>query len=479
MSIVDHRKIRVTTALRLMCLVALCLLGACSRDAIKLPFKDNANERAQHSVSGREESGTGNQISEVKLPYAPVIELSDEQQKTAGIRERKVSLSGVEAGVLELSSTVESPADKTGIVYSPAGGVVTRVLVDVGDTVRKGQVVAYVNSPDISDAQAAYLDALAKLSEARAQIQAVNARIEVSNSNVNRMQQLNKEGIASKKDVENARLTLLAVESEQAVAVGKLNAARAHIEAEKVKLRALGLKPPGDENSSELTSRDFARLHASAVTSELPIRSPVSGVVVRKDVNPGQNVGPATMAGSASSAGNAANRQNSMMTIADLHRVWVMLEVPQREVPKVKIGGLVDFKTESFPGKSFTGKITRIAEIFDPQSRTAQYRAEIDNPGGLLKPGMLIIAELQLNDGNGGMTVPPEAVQTLANKNVVFVRQGANRFAVREVRCGERSDKGVMIETGLSPGDTVVVAGTFYLKSAAMRSQIGEGVGTE
>lgn len=418
-------------------------------------------------------------------PFLLELVLTPQQEVTAEIQTARVYTGSVAGGILELSSTVETPADRTGILYSPVNGVVSRVLVDVGDHVRQGQVVAFVNSPDISDTQAAYLDALAKLSQAKAQLESVKARLELSKANERRVSQLNQEGITAQKDVENARAALVAVQSEEAAADGAVSAALAFREAARVKLKALGLREPdapaGQETPTRKGDDDHQpnEVHAptlvaskNMVTFELPVRSPVTGVVVKKDVFAGQSVGPgSTAVGTASGA-----HPTALLTVADLRKVWVMLEVPQREISRVKLGSYIDFRTESIPERSFRGRVTKLAESFDPHSRTAMVRAEIDNPGCLLKPGMLVIALMERTIATASeATVPSPAVQTIAGRDIVFVRRNNHHYQVRRVTCGQRSDTAVEIKTGLASGEQVVTGGAFYLKSEAMRQTISGG----
>lgn len=246
---------------------ALTVLGGC------------AMERSQASLvePGNSQKSGNSSRSEVLL--------TGDQERVAGIKTAPARLALVKSAPLELSSTVEAPADSTGIVYSPVNGVVARVLVDVGDSVNAGETVALVNSPDISDAQASYLQDLARLGQSKALLKTIQTRLEISRTNEKRVEALNKEGIAAKKDVENARAATVALRSEEAAAVGALNAARAHLEAARVKLRALGLAEPKIDYSKEFDPASTATSD-KIVTSSLPIRAPVSGVVVKKGVFP-------------------------------------------------------------------------------------------------------------------------------------------------------------------------------------------------
>ncbi|HMP51851.1 MAG TPA: efflux RND transporter periplasmic adaptor subunit, partial [Candidatus Melainabacteria bacterium] len=395
---------------------ALSVLGGC------------ALERSQASSVE-----PGNSQKSGKSSRSEIL-LTGDQERVAGIRTVPARLALVENTSLELSSTVEAPADSTGIVYSPVNGIVARVLVDVGDSVKAGETVALVNSPDISDAQASYLQDLARLGQSRALLKTIQTRLEISRTNEQRVEALNNEGIAAKKDVENARAATVALRSEEAAAVGALNAARAHLEAAMVKLRALGLAEPKIDYS-KVFDPACPETSDKTVTSSLPIRSPVSGVVVKKGVFPGQIVGPGSSIGS-----NPDGRSSALMTIADLRKVWVLLEVPQSLSATVKLGKYINFRTESAPGRSFRGRVSKLAQSFNADTRTAQVRAEIDNADRILKPGMLIIASLEGEPLQSSKpAVPARALQTIDGKDVVFVKGSDHHYRLRPVACGDRS----------------------------------------
>lgn len=428
---------------------ALTILGGCAMDRSQASSVEPGNSQKQGKSSRSE------------------VLLTGDQERVAGIKTAPARLALVESAPLELSSTVEAPADSTGIVYSPVNGIVARVLVDVGDSVNAGETVALVNSPDISDAQASYLQDLARLGQSRALLKTIQTRLEISRTNEQRVEALNKEGIAAKKDVENARTATVALRSEEAAAVGALNAARAHLEAARVKLRALGLAEPKIDYSKEFDPASTATSD-KIVTSSLPIRAPVSGVVVKKGVFPGQIVGPGSSTGL-----NPDGRSTALMTIADLRKVWVLLEVPQSLAATVKLGKNINFRTESAPGRNFRGRVSKLAQSFNADTRTAQVRAEIDNSDRVLKPGMLIIASLEGESIQSSKpAVPARALQTIDGKDVVFVKGSDHHYRLRPVACGDRSGSAVEIESGLRPEEEIVVDGAFFLKSEVMREAI-------
>lgn len=379
------------------------------------------------------------------------IELDERREKIAEIKVEPAGLKTLDQP-LEFSSTVESPADTTGAIYSLVNGVVTRILVNAGDTVKKGQIVAYVNSPDIAEGQATYLHALSKIKECQAAKNLIKTRIELSKRDENRLASLVKDGIAAQKEVEAAKGRVTGSQSEMVAADSALLAAEAQLRAARSRINSLGMDIPTQEVDN--------------VTSELPIKSPISGIITQRFVNPGQTVGPASLASGAKSSAIAA--------VADLSKVWVMLEVPQSQVSRIKQGATVNFRTEVAPGKTYTGTVTRLGQSFDAVSHTALVRTEIPNHNFVLKPGMLVIATVEgMSKSLTKPTIALSAVQNIDGQDYVFVSLGQHRYKKRLVHCGERTSSAVIIDSGLTPGEPIVVNGAFTLKTESVKASMG------
>lgn len=350
--------------------------------------------------------------------------------------------------VMRFSSTVESRNPGTASVTCLLHGVVSRVLADVGDKVQAGQIVAYINCPDVSDAQSVYVERRAHGLEAAANYEFTRTRLKIAEAEIARLKSLSVDGITARKDVESAESRTAGIEAELQTAKAMVSSSEIQLESSKSRLLSFGLEP---------TTVD-------KVTTELPLRSPISGLVSERTAQAGLPVGPL------SGATNAA-----LFKIIDLSRVWVMLEVPQDEISHVHIGAKVSFTTEVAPGKSFKGRVTKLGETFDAASRTASIRTEIENPNFILKPGMLVLADVS-TDGSlqQQLTIPEKAIQKLSNKTVVFKEIGPLTFKVCPVSIGRCNRGDAEIQTGLSLGDRVATNGSFLLKSEVMKNAIGE-----
>ncbi len=427
-----------------------------SENASNSPSKNTATASAEGALAyAGVEKGTGNRRSEtsVALSTPGKLMLDDRLEKKAELKFENVSVHNL-SKTMEFSSTVLAPTDRSGVVTSLIHGVVTRVLADVGDSVKAGQVLAYVSSPELADMQSNYLSTIAKVKEATAQVQQIKVKLELAKAQVERLKMLNKEGITSVKDLQTSEGNIATLLADQAAVKAQESAALSFELAARARLRSLGIATENFKDNS--------------ITNELALKSPITGVVVDKTVSPGQSIGP-SIQGTAGS-GTAAN----VFTIADLSTVWVMLEVPQAEVAAIKLNTSVIFKSEVAPNQVFHGRVTRLGQNFDPNSRTVAVRTEIANPKLTLKPGMLILATVLLDGGGRNvLSVPVKALQQIDSKNVVFVKTGQHQFAVRPVVLGERTADYAEVKNGLQSNETVVTDGSFALKSEAMRATIG------
>lgn len=191
----------------------------------------------------------------------------------------------------------------------------------------------------------------------------------------------------------------------------------------------------------------------------LPIYTPLSGVVIEKMMQEGQYV----------------NTGDVLFNIADLSRVWVELEVYENEFPNIHTGQLVEIRSQSFPGRPFSGRIAYIYPFLDPKTRTVKARVEMANPGMKLKPDMFVNAVIKVPLGSS-IVVPVTAVIDTGKRKVVWVETQAGVFEPRDVQTGQQTDDKVQILSGLDPGDKVAVSGAYLIDS---ESQLRGGSGQD
>jgi Cu(I)/Ag(I) efflux system membrane fusion protein len=191
----------------------------------------------------------------------------------------------------------------------------------------------------------------------------------------------------------------------------------------------------------------------------LPVYTPLSGIVIEKMMQQGQYV----------------NTGEVLFNIADLSHVWVEVEVYENEFPNIHIGQQVEIRSQSFPGRPFTGRIAFIYPFLDPKTRTVKARVEMPNPGLKLKPDMFVNATIRIPLGSA-IVVPVTAVMDSGKRQVVWVESSPGMFEPRDVQVGQRTDDRIQILSGIRPGDKVAVSGGYLIDS---ESQLKGGGGQD
>lgn len=345
------------------------------------------------------------------------LTLSSESLSRAGVVMADVFTSS-EGAELRVPGVVEPDAYRTVDVTPIVGGTVVSMQVALGDAVRQGAVVARLRSPELTDEVRQWMTG-------RANLDAVSRRLA-------RTRQLAKIGAASQQELETDQADMVRASTD--------------VETARARLLRLGL--------------DDARLAAIATGDAAPetidIKAPAGGIVVRRAANQGQNVGPA----------------DALITLANIGRVWVMADVFERDLGRVRIGQSATVSAEAFAGRAWTGRLTYVDPELARDSRTARARVEVDNPDGALRFGMFVALTLKSASEGERVTVPSTAVQTIGSVPVVYVQaQQAGQFQERPVVLGATAGDQIEIRSGLHAGERVVVSGSFFLR--AERDRLG------
>ena len=190
----------------------------------------------------------------------------------------------------------------------------------------------------------------------------------------------------------------------------------------------------------------------------MPLKSPIAGTVVTRSIAPGMvlQLGQETYA------------------VSNLSSVWNMASVSQTDLPFLRVGQRVTVRTDAWPGETFTGRVTLIGSALDPATRTIQVRATLDNRDGKLKPQMFTTATIDETAARQALFLPEAALQDVNSLPVVFITQDGQHFTARSVKTAAPVNGEVEITDGLHPGDRVAAAGSFTLKSALLKSSIGD-----
>jgi cobalt-zinc-cadmium efflux system membrane fusion protein len=272
-----------------------------------------------------------------------------------------------------------------------------------------------VESPEASAAVSAFR-------QAQSQLRQTKSSLAKSEADLQRLRDLYQNRAAPLKDMQSAENEL--VQSQAAV-----EQAQAAVDAAVDRLHVLGLKP-------------------GEPAQDLAVRAPISGKVLEIAVIPGEY---------------RNDTSASLMTIADLSKVWVAAEVPESSIRLIEIGESVQVTLAAYPGEVFKSRVMRIADTVDPQTRTVEVQAEMDNPGGRFRPEMFG----SIRHTHGSRTFPvvlPTAIVQGDGNATVFVQRAPGDFEQVPVHMGEIYHGYVPILSGLKAGDFVVVDGAVLLK---------------
>ena len=342
-----------------------------------------------------------------------VITLTNEAVERAGIRLTPVSTQATNDR-LRIPGVVEPNGYRQVSVTSLVSGRVLRVSAQLGDRVQRGQPLAQVYSPELAEARTKYIAARAMLDAHDRELQRTEKLVEI--------------GAASRQELER-------IHAEHAAQIAELESARS-------RLQLLGADPDQAAANAE-----------TSPTVNVP--SPIDGVVTERLANPGLNVDPAT----------------KLLTIVDLSNVWVVADVYERDLHRVREGIRATVTTNASSDRSFEGTISYIDPQLDTGTRTAKVRIEVVNPRGELRLGMYADVEIAVGGSSPVLSVPKGALQNVGDRQVVYlpVPDAPAGFIEREVRVGRSSGDIVEVLSGLAAGDSVVSTGSFFVRAEAER----------
>jgi cobalt-zinc-cadmium efflux system membrane fusion protein len=344
------------------------------------------------------------------------IVLPADSPKLQQIHMEAVKQGQVPVGEVVSPGKIEVNPNRVSRVVLPVAGRVSSVLVKLGDAVERGQPVLTLESPDADAAHSAYLQAMAAIVQSKSALGKAQADLERSSD-------LFAHNAAAKKDV-------LAAEAAVVQSKAALDQAQATREQTERRLTLLGLKPG-----------EFGQ--------KITVAAPMSGKVLEILVAQGEY---------------RNDTSAPLITIADLGTVWVASDVPETAIRFIRAGEHVDITLAAFPGETFHGRVMRIADTVDPQTRTIKVRAEMDNPQGRFRPEMF--GSIRHTEGMRSMpVVPVAAIVQGEGHSSVFVEQAPGRFRQTEVALDQRTGDTVAVASGLKAGDRVVVDGAMLLRT--------------
>jgi cobalt-zinc-cadmium efflux system membrane fusion protein len=347
------------------------------------------------------------------------VELSRQAVETAGIRTELVAVRPIDE-VLSLAGALAFDENKVARVGPRVGGRVARILVDLGQPARRGQVLALIDSPELGGALAEW--------------RKTRSTFEVRKRDSDRAQKL----------LDGKAIS----QGEFLSREGEFRVARAEMENADSRMHLFGL-----------SHQDLATLsQGGEVSSQFPLRSPIAGKVVDRQINPGEVV----------------DVGKSLFTIGDTRNLWLFAQVYEKDLAQVRTGQEIEVVTEAYPDERFRGRIDYVGEQVDPATRTVRARAVISNISEKLKPGMFVEARLAVVSGTPVLAISPSSVADVDKTPTVFVAISNTVFEARPIEPGRAGKTAIEVKRGLRAGERVVSEGTLTLKAEMQKSELAE-----
>lgn len=318
---------------------------------------------------------------------------------------------------LRVPARVELDRRRLAHIGASVSGRVVEIRRSLGDDVKKGDLLAVLNSAELGTAQSDYLKAISKL--------------KLRQSAYNRAKQLYENGIIAVANLQQRQNELSEAEVD-------LDTSRDH-------LKVMGMSDPA---ITDLGAR-------GTIKSLSPITATLTGTVIERNITLGQVVQPS----------------DSVFTVSDLSHVWLVADVSERNAQWAREGDEAEAEIAALPGKRFIGRLIYIGDVIDPDTRTMTVRMDLPNPADIIKPNMLATLLIR-KQGTQEAVVPLEAVIREGNRDHVFVQTGKDQFSLRPVQLGDPEGSVRAVIKGLSVGERIVSTGSFHLNNERLRSQL-------
>jgi cobalt-zinc-cadmium efflux system membrane fusion protein len=382
--------------------------------AIALLLASCSPQRQESSAGPEQTDASGN---------GRIVEMKKAAQAQVGLSAIAATVENL-AEYLNVTGTVQPTDSRVARVRPLARGRIDEVLVRVGDRVRQGQPLARFDNVEAGGLAAEAQAAQAELRKMKVARQAAARQVE-------RNRRLSELGAVARKDYEaslaDEQAAAEAIEAQQSLVAGLL-----------ARLRRFGVSP--DREGLPISD----------------ISAPISGIVIAVATAPGEVI----------------EAEKELFTIADLSTVWVQAEVYEKDLGRLRTGQTAFVQVDTYGDRRFTGKVTYVADVVDPKTRTVKVRCEVPNSSALLKLDMFATINLPTVTQRRAVAVPESAIQQLNGRPIVFVRRSAETFEVRPVTLGMTANGLAEIASGIAAGEMVAVQGAFHLKSVLLESQI-------
>lgn len=380
------------------------------------------------------------------------VEVSDETAQLMGLKTEKVAMGEIEDTIATVGKALVAPNGQA-IVGAKVDGRAMLVLAEPGQSVKAGQVVVVVDSPEVAELRGQLIETQAKLrlaeqnltrttrSENRAAVIQAKNKMDFAEKSLERKRRLAELGASAGREVAEAEvefknakaeydfLSNIQTAREQQQAASEVEQSRAVVARLRQSLSALGASQTGQGGTVNLTS-------------------PISGTVVDRHVSVGQ----------------AVSRGTELMTVMNLSSVVIEAQLPESYSTHVNAGQRFVARLPGLPDRPFEGRVESVGSAVDPAKRTVPVRARLLNAGAILKHEMAVEVRISTGTPKEGLLVSASALVEDEGIKVVYVKEG-NRYERRPVTVGTISYQQVEILTGIQAGEEVVTAGAYQLKN--------------
>ncbi|MCX6141125.1 MAG: efflux RND transporter periplasmic adaptor subunit [Candidatus Kapabacteria bacterium] len=305
-------------------------------------------------------------------------------------------------GVLYLTGHISADENKLIEVYPFVGGTVTRVKVELGDHVKKQDVLAVIRSGEVAEYER----------------QLIDARSDVA---------MGQKNLSVQKELLQSRLS-----SDRDVVAAQRELSKAQADLQRIE--------------------EIYRIYSINNNSEYVVRAPISGYVIRKDINNEMTLRP--------------DRSTSIFTIAELDDVWVLADVYENDISKVSPGMLSEITTVAYPDSVIHSNVDKVFNMLDDRTRTMSVRMKLPNTNAALKPGMAATVKLLFERSGTSVAVPSSSIIFDDGKSYVVIYHDRRNIEVREVTVSESVEGRTYISSGLQTGEVVVSKGQLFLYDA-------------
>ncbi|MGM9479439.1 efflux RND transporter periplasmic adaptor subunit [Pedobacter sp. GSP4] len=297
------------------------------------------------------------------------------------------------------SAKITANQDRQSALFPMVSGSVSQVKVRLGDEVKAGQILATVNSAEMAGFDK--------------ELTAANADLKTALRTLQQVEQLYASGLSSAKELEEAKNDY---------------------QIKKAELKRAG---------------SVLKLNGGSHSGAYAIKSPINGFVIEKNVTDNMQL--------------RADNDKSLFTIADLSHVWAMINIYESDISRIKTGNEVNLTTLAYPEQVFSGKIDKIYNLIDQDSKVMHARVVISNPKYLLKPGMLGTVKVSANTDVDLPVVNARAVIFDDNKNYVLVLGAENKVRIQQIEIGRKTADKIYVSKGVKAGDRVIASKQVFL----------------